>query len=509
MPQNFIPCDRDQQMLMPTDMREWLPEDHLVWFVIDAVKQLDLSAFYARHRDDGHGRAAYDPAMMVTLLLYAYAVGVRSAREIERRCVDDVAFRVITDGHRVDHATICRFRTNHRAPLSELFVSVLGLCAKAAMVRPGVVAVDGTKLAANAAQSRNLTREQLEEIARQVFEEAERIDAEEDELYGDKRGDEIPEHLIDQADRIEWLQQQLEEQQRVAGEATKKGRSRGKARINTTDPDSRLQKTPDGYFQGYNAQLAVTEDQIIVAADVCSDNTDDAQLEPMITQAKDNLGATSEQEPIGTVVADAGYFNEDNAVLDLGVDLLVTPVASRNLGEAVANRTEPVEIDEVERRKMQELYDARQERARRRDVVMAAYADSQLTRTEAAQALAVPVEYISYMQWHLETRDRLPKGRVGPPPPRPSGREVMLERFAQPGARDTYAMRGRSIEPVFGQLKEARDVRRLLHRGLPACRCEWRMVTAAHNLRKLWGRAARDLALIPGRLFSRFGAVPA
>jgi hypothetical protein len=129
---------------------------------------------------------------------------------------------------------------------------------------------------------------------------------------------------------------------------------------------------------------------------------------------------------------------------------------------------------------------------------MAAYIDLQVTRTEAAQTLAVPVGYISYMQWHLETWGRLPKGRVGPPPPpRPSGRRVMPERLAQPGARDTYAMRGRSIEPVFGQLKEARDVRRLLHRGLPACRCEWRVVAAAHNLRKLWSRAVRDSASFP------------
>src|SRR5919112_3450325 len=152
MPQNFVACDREQDLLLPPSLREWLPDDHLAWLVLEAVGELDLSAFYRAYRDDGHGRAALDPAMMVALLLYAYAIGVRSSRAIERRCREDIAFRVITANQAPDHATIARFRVRHEDALSELFGQVLGLCADAGMVRVGVVAVDGTKVHANASE---------------------------------------------------------------------------------------------------------------------------------------------------------------------------------------------------------------------------------------------------------------------------------------------------------------------------------------------------------------------
>jgi transposase len=484
VPKNFIPCDRNQPMLMPSDLREWLPPDHLVWFVIDSVAGIDLSPFYSRHRDDGWGRAAYDPRMMVTLLLYAYAIGVRSAREIERRSLQDAAFRIITANHRMDHATICRFRTRHRAALAELFVSVLGLCAEAGLVNPIIVAIDGTKLQANASATRNLTREQLEELTRQWFDDAERIDAEEDALYGDKRGDEIPEHLVDQAARIEWLKQRLAEQQEAAAERTKKPTKR-KARINTTDPDSAPQKTPQGYTQGYNGQLAVTQDQVIVAADLTAANTDDAQLEPLIIQAKGNLDATTD-ETIATVVADAGYFNDSNAYLQLGAELLIAPVATRNLDDAIANRTEPISIDSHEHGRFEKDHAAAQRRADRREVVMAAYAAKQVTASEAAQALRISVSRIHWLEWHRKRFGFIPKARLPRPPPHPNATHVMLTRFAQPGALETYRVRARTIEPVIGQIKDARGMRRFLHRGLSACYCEWRMLATAHNLRKLW-----------------------
>jgi transposase len=150
MPQNFVACDREQELLLPPSLREWLPEDHLAWLVLEAVGELDLTAFYRAYRDDGHGRAALDPAMMVALLLYAYAIGVRSSRAIERRCREDVAFRVIAANQVPDHATIARFRARHEHAIAELFAQVLGLCARAGLVQLGVVAVDGTKIAAAA-----------------------------------------------------------------------------------------------------------------------------------------------------------------------------------------------------------------------------------------------------------------------------------------------------------------------------------------------------------------------
>src|SRR5512132_3715891 len=182
MAQNFLACDRDQELLLPPSLREWLPEGHLAWFVIDAVAQLDLSLFYAAYRVDGHGRAAHDPAMMVALLLYCYAIGERSSRRIERRCIEDVATRVICANQVPDHTTIARFRQRHETALAELFGEVLALCAEAGLVRVGVIAVDGTKVHANASER---TTRSYEEIAREILEDAAALDAEEDERFGD------------------------------------------------------------------------------------------------------------------------------------------------------------------------------------------------------------------------------------------------------------------------------------------------------------------------------------
>src|SRR4051812_9788268 len=202
MPQNFLACDREQELLLPPSLREWLPESHLAWFVLDAVEAFDLEPFFASYRRDGWGRAAHDPAMMLALLLYAYAVGERSSRRIERRCEDDVAFRVITANQVPDHATVARFRVRHERALSELFGQVLGLCTDAGLVRVGVVAVDGTRVHANA--SERATRD-YEQIAREILEEAAEVDALEDEQFGEHRGDELPPALATREGRQRWL----------------------------------------------------------------------------------------------------------------------------------------------------------------------------------------------------------------------------------------------------------------------------------------------------------------
>src|ERR671926_1624779 len=202
MAQNFVACDRDQALLLPPCLREWLPEDHLAWFVIDAVAQFDLTAFYAVYRVDGHGRPAHDPSMMVALLLYSYALGERSSRRIERRCVEDVATRVICANRAPDHTTIARFRQRHEDALAELFGEVLWLCADAGLVRVGVIAVDGTKVQANA--SHHATRD-YEQIAREILEHADAVDAEEGERFGEARGDELPEQIATPEGRQRWL----------------------------------------------------------------------------------------------------------------------------------------------------------------------------------------------------------------------------------------------------------------------------------------------------------------
>lgn len=219
MGQNFLGCDREQSYLMPPSLREWLGQDELAWCVLDAVGEMDLAAVYGSYRADGHGRAAHDPGMMVALLLYAYAVGERSSRAIERHCHLDVAFRVITANQAPDHATIARFRVRHEQALAGLFCQVLGLCARAGLVSLGVIALDGTKIAANASGLANRTYEQ---IAAEILAEADTVDAAEDEQFGEARGDELPGELADPGSRRARLREakaRMDAEQQAAQEA--------------------------------------------------------------------------------------------------------------------------------------------------------------------------------------------------------------------------------------------------------------------------------------------------
>jgi transposase len=381
MPQNFIACDREQVLLLPPSVRDWLPDDHLALFVIDAVSLLDLEAFYASYRRDGHGRAAHDPAMMVALLLYAYARGQRSSRLIERDCVENVAYRVITANQAPDHATIARFRQRHETAIAGLFGSVLGLCAQAGMVKVGVIAIDGTKVHANASHHANRDYEQ---IAKKILAEADAVDLEEDELHGEKRGDELPPHLSSSQGRNAWLRdarrrlddqraqeakpipksrpsrlkqskrrldEQLEvecaantayEAYRVRG-VMKNGRRMGAppkpyqppatptGKVNVTDPDSRNVKTPRGYMQGYNVQAAVNEQQIVIAAEVTIDSPDFGHLDPMVLAVETELTSAGVTDAPGVVVADAGYWHQVQmqAIVERGIQVLVPPDAGK------------------------------------------------------------------------------------------------------------------------------------------------------------------------------------
>jgi transposase len=384
MAQNFVACDRDQELLLPPSLRDWLPDGHLAWFVIDAVAEFDLSAFLAAYRVDGHGRPAHDPAMMVALLLYGYAIGERSSRRLERRCVEDVATRVICANQAPDHTTIARFRQRHETALAELFGQVLALCAEAGLVRVGVIAVDGTKVAANAAPQ--ATRD-YEQIAREILAEADAVDAEEDERFGEARGDELPPELAtaqgrrgwlreakrrlddkraedarpiprDRPDRLREAKRRLEEEHRSecqanaayeayrAGGRMKDGRRFGKPPdpyqppatpagvINVTDPDSRNVKTSRGWMQGYNAQAVVTAEQIVIAAEVTVDSPDFGHLEPMVTAAQGELASAGIETQPEVVLADAGYWHhvQMDAIVSRGMQVLIPPDAGKRKG---------------------------------------------------------------------------------------------------------------------------------------------------------------------------------
>jgi len=457
MPQNFLACDREQELLLPPSLREWLPEDHLAWFVIDVVDGLDLAPFLAGYRQDGWGRPAHDPAMMVALILYAYAIGDRSSRRIERRCREDVAFRVITANQAPDHATIARFRVRHERALGELFGQVLGLCADAGLVRVGVVAVDGTKVQANACE--RATRD-YEQIAREILEQAAEIDALEDEQFGERRGDELPPAVATREGRQRWLrdaqrrleqrraeqgrpiprsrakrllearrrlEEELEVERRANAEyeayrargVIKNGRRFGSppkpyrpperpaGKINLTDLDSRNVKTLRGWVQGYNAQAVCTKDQIVIAADVIISSADFGQLEPMVQATEDELAAAGVTDTPEIVLADAGFWHTEQIerLTGRGLAVLIAPDAGK---------------------------------------------------------------------------------RKGPRPGWNGGLYAFMRRvLATDHGGELYRRRNVMIEPVFGHTKFNRRIDRFQRRGRSAARSEWRLIAATHNLQKL------------------------
>jgi len=439
VPQNFIGCDREQELLLPPSLREWLPDDHLAWFVLDAVAEMDLGAFYAAYREDGWGRAAFDPQMMIALLLYAYALGERSARRIERRCCEDVAFRVICANRVPDHTTIARFRARHEAALAAIFTEVLALCARAGLVSVGVVALDGTLVAGNASRAANRSYAAIREEVEQILGEARATDEHEDAELGERRGDELPAELADRRSRRERLRRCKEELEREHSAAERAhaenlawraawerehGRKLGgrkpappdraaleRKMINTTDPDTRPMKRAGGRsVQGFNAQVVADEGQLVVAAEVTQAHNDSDQLEAMITDARRELEGAGVAVPIGTVLADGGYWNSTqiSAVRASGTDVIV-PAKDRK--RSTPRRYAPPQGPEAER-----------------------------------------IEAV------LSTSE----------------------------GKALYRRRQRLVEPIFGDVKFNRRADRFMRRGLSACNSEWRLLAATHNLLKLW-----------------------
>ena len=448
--------------LLPPSLRDWLPPDHLAYFLLDVVAQLDLSEIYASYGGDGRGQPPYEPAMMTALLLYAYCRGVPSSRRIERATSEDVAFRVIAANSHPDHDSISEFRRRHLPALAGLFVQVLQLCQQAGLVKLGHVALDGTKVRANAGKHKAMSygrmKEKGDELERQVAELlglAEQVDAEEDAKYGKGvRGDELPEELRHQESRLrkikeamaaleaearaeaeaaaEAARQKIAEREQKAAESGEKPRGRApevpdpnqakpadKAQRNFTDPDSRIMKAgaTKSFEQCYNAQAAVDEEcQVIVAAQVTQAANDKEQLQPMVEEIETQTGARPDQ-----LSADAGYFSESN----------VGFLSERGIEGFVA----------VEK---------------------------------------------------LKHGERPPPVR-GRPPKNLSVKEQMRRKLLTQGGRAVYAKRKAVVEPVFGQIKQARGLRQFLLRGLEQVQAEWELWCLTHNLLKLY----------------RFGSLPA
>ena len=448
MAYNLLPCDREQAYLMPPSMREWLSEGHLAWFIVDAVGEMDLREFYAAYRNDGWGAAAYDPAMMVGVLLYAYCLGLRSSRGIARALEEDLGFRVVAANQQPDFRTLCRFRAEREEALEKLFVQVLRLCREAGLVKLGVVAVDGTKVAANAALAANRSHEAIEEEVQRILAEAKATDAEEDARYGpERRGDELAEGLGRRAERLKRLKEakeRLEREalaaaqaaqehlaQRQAEEEASGKKKRGRkprmveprppqqAKANTTDPDSRIMKSRQGYVQGYNVQAVVSEDQIVIAVGVTQEANDVHQLKPMLQIMEHTLEAAGIEDRPKVGLADAGYWSEANVATCTypeGPDLLIATTKD--------------------------------------------WKQRKLLREKGCP------------------RGRIPKGL--------STRERMERKLLTKRGRALYKMRGILVEPVLGQMKEGQRFRRFMRRGIEAASSEAVLIGTTHNLLKLW-----------------------
>jgi len=448
MAYNLLALDREQGYLMPASLREWLAEEDLAWFILDAVEQMDLAEFYAAYRNDGWGAAAYDPAMMVGVLLYAYCQGIRSSRKIDRALERDVGFRVVAANQRPDFRTVCRFRSEHEKALKRLFIQVLWLCREAGLVKLGVVVLDGAKVAANAALDANRNHEAIEEEVQRMLAEAKKVDAEEDTHFGpEKRGDELPEGLGRRVERLKRLQEaksRMEKEaeaaaraaqerlaHRQAEEAASGKKKRGRepkvvepvpveeAKANISDPDSRIMKGRQGYVQGYNAQAIVSQDQIVIATGVTQEANDVQQLKPMLETLESTLQAAGIEERPRSALADAGYWSESNitdCTCPAGPELLIATTKDWKQRKAARGRG-------------------------------------------------------------------CPRGRI---PKELSPRERMERKLLTRRGRRMYRLRGITVEPVFGQVKEGQGCRRFMRRGLPAAQSEWSLIGTTHNLLKLW-----------------------
>jgi len=465
----FRPDDLDQGLLLPPSLHDWLPERHLARFLVDVVDGLDLKAVYASYEEkDGRGQAAYSPRMMVRVLLYGYCTGTCSSRQIEAKTYEDVGFRYLAADAHPDHCSWAEFRQRHLTALAGLFTQALQLCAKAGLVKLGHVALDGSKIQANASKHKAMSygrmseaEKKLQEQVEALLQQAEAVDAAEDEKYGKgERGEELPAELARRESRLAKIRAakteleaeakqkaeaekaateaklaQREEQEASTGKKTpgpkpqvpdpEQAVPEAQAQRNFTDPESRIM--PDGghkgsFVQGYNAQIAVDgEAQVIVAAEVTQESNDKRQLVPMLQQVEQNLGSKPQ-----AVSADNGYWSEKQ-IADprvQGVDLHVATGKQKH-GEPPA-------------------------------------AGNACSPTGEPESLLL---------------------------------EQMRQKLKTEAGRQVYRMRKAIVEPVFGQIKERRGFRRFLLRGLQKVRAEWKLICLAHNLLKLF-RSGRAFKMI-------------
>jgi transposase len=502
MAQNFIDCDREQAFLLPPSLRDWLPEDHLAWFVLETVARVDLDAFFAAYRADGHGRAAYDPSMMVGLVLYAYCTNVRSSRAIERHCRQDIAYRVITANVVPDHATIARFQVRHQQSLADLFASVLGLCARAGLVGSGIVAVDGTKVVASASSDSNLD---YDRIAREIIAQTIATDHAEDAQHGEARGDELPPELQTEAGRREWLTREL------ASEQAESGRDQS-AEADATEGFDVERIGPNGR-RGWlrEAHRRLEQQRWLAVGQVPRSRADRLRL--AAESLEDELAAEGRANTAYEAMREQRRLHDKRRLGGPTKPHTPPPVPT---GEV--NVTDPDSRRMKGNRRYIQGYNA-QAVVNEQQIVLAAeittaaadfsqlgpMIESALDEMERAGVSEKPSVVLADAQyWNEQHMDNLIAGRGIPvliPPDggrrngeRPGwtgGRFSFMRRvLASDAGNELYRKRQASIEPVFGHTKHNRQFYRFNHRGRHAVRTEWRLILTSHNLTKLHSHQA-------------------
>jgi transposase len=425
MAKTYRPYVPEQDLLLPPSLRDWLPEGHLAYFVSDLIDQLDLSAITKEYEDEDRGYPPYHPVMLTKVLVYAYCVGVFSSRRIQRRLLEDVPFRVLAAGNHPDFRTIADFRKTHLVALQGFFEQVLRLARELGTPRMGRVALDGSKMKANASKHKAMSydrmrdkQRQLREEVKQLLAQAEAADAAEDAEYGaDRRGDELPAELQRRESRLERIREakrvleaRAKDEAAAAGQPTDAAKPDPKAQYNFTDPESRIMKGPDGFVQAYNVQVAVNEFQLIVGQAVTQETNDKKQLLPMITTIAQQSGETPTQ-----LLADAGYCSEAN----------LTAIADTPIDAYISTRK----------------------------------------------------------QKHGVRPGPCPRG---PLPKTATIVDRMSRKLHAKTGAAVYAARKGIVEPVIGQIKHARGFRQFLLRGFDKVQGEWSLICTTHNILKLY-----------------------
>jgi transposase len=425
MAKTYRPYVPEQDLLLPPSLRDWLPEHHLAYFVSDLIDQLDLSAITSVYEDEERGYPPYHPVMVTKVLVYAYCVGVFSSRKIQRRLIEDVAFRVLAAGNEPDFRTIAEFRTRHLTALQGFFEQVLRLAHELGAPRVGRVALDGSKVKANASKHKAMSygrmrekQQQLREEVKQLLAQAEAVDAAEDAEYGpDRRGDELPAELQRRESRLKRIREakraleaRAKDQAVATGQPGEAAKPDSNAQYNFTDPESRIMKGPDGFVQAYNVQVAVDALQLIVGQAVTQETTDKKQLLPMITTIAQQSGDTPTQ-----LLADAGYCSDEN----------LTAIADTTIDAYISTRK----------------------------------------------------------QKHGERPGPCPRG---PLPHTATIVDRMSRKLHTKAGAAVYAARKSIVEPVLGQIKQARGFRQFLLRGFEKVQGEWSLVCTTHNILKLY-----------------------